>query len=138
MFEITRLLYFIAHCLLWSKISITVCRFKFNKSVRKQYCHEANLPALTSCQAPYVLCSRISQKSNKIQKSQIKKKPLLLVLVLDQTFIHVKGHVPILNLAIVQVFKLTHPLCGYIKKLNLAIVQVYSNKLPAYLQEIHT
>ena len=76
------------------------------------------------------------------------KEPLFLVLqVLDQTFIYVKGHVPILDLAIVQVFQLTQPLCGYIKVLNLVIVQVYSNnitqrcwiktKLPAYLQGIH-
>ena len=47
---------------------------------------------------------------------------------------------------IVQVFKLTQPLCEYVKVLDLAIVQVYSNnitqrwiktKLPAYLQGIH-
>ena len=51
---------------------------------------------------------------------------MLLALVLEQTSICVKGHAPKLNLAIVQVFKLTQPLCGYIK-FNLAIVQVFKN-----------
>ena len=52
------------------------------------------MPALTICQALYVLCSRI----------QNRKEPLLLALILDQTLIYVKGHVPKLNLAIVQVY----------------------------------
>ena len=38
------------------------------------YCHKPNLPALTSYQALYVLCSHISQESNR-------KEPLLLALV---------------------------------------------------------
>ena len=50
----------------------------------------------------------------------------MLALVLDQTSICVKGHAPKLNLVIVQVFKLTQPLCGYIK-FNQAIVQVFKN-----------
>ena len=85
-------------------------RSKISKE-RTNILQEANLPALTSCRALYVLCSRIQKKSDR-------KEPLLLALVLDQTLINVKGHVLKLNLAIVQVIKLTQPLCGYIKVLT--------------------
>ena len=68
------------------------------------------MPALTSCQALYVLCSRISQESNK-------KEPLLLALVLDQALIHVKGHVPILDLGI---------------QTDLAILQLYQSIRPSH------
>ena len=103
--------------------------------------HEANLPALTSnsCQALYVLCSRTKH---------YKKEPLLLALILDQTLACVKGHVSKLNLAIVQVFKLTQPLCGYYQTIykpwccagnNILTspASLESKQHPAYLQEIH-
>ena len=57
----------------------------------------------------------------------------------DQTLIYVKGHVPKLNLAIVQVFKLTQPLCGYMKvtlplcryiQTNLALLESKQHCLP--------
>ena len=59
--------------------------FKFSAS--------GSLPVILSS----LLCSRISQESNR-------KEPLLLALVLGQALIHVKGHVPILDLAIVLVY----------------------------------
>ena len=65
-----------------------------------------------------VLCSRISQESNR-------KEPLLLALVLDQsdqTLIHVKGHVSIFN-------RPCH--CAGIQT-DIAILQVYQSIRPSH------
>ena len=56
-------------------------------------------------------------------KSLNRKEPLLLALVLDQTLVYVKGHVPKLDLAIVQAFKI-NPAIVRVYQSNLAIVQV--------------
>ena len=108
----------IAHCLLWSNILIAV----------RIYTERTNILSRSklACTAIKLSASHCATTIELYIYKQVtvrlcQKEPLLLALVLDQTFIYVKGHVPILDLAIVQVSPIVP-----------AIVRVYQSIKPSH------